>query len=64
MDDAYLSRKIVHIHHDSRGTYGSPRVHEALKIEGINVGKKRVERLMQQQGLQGRVVQVTRRQPG
>ena len=28
------------------------------------IGKKRVERLMQQQGLQGRVVQVTRRQPG
>lgn len=64
IEDEYLSRMIVYIHQDSRGTYGSPRVHEALKIEGINVGKKRVERLMQQQGLQGRVVQVTRRQPG
>ena len=55
---------IVQIHKDSRGTYGSPRVHEALKQQGILVGKKRVERLMQAQGLQGRVVQVTRRQPG
>lgn len=64
IEDAQLTRKIVQIHQDSRGTYGSPRVHEALKIEGIAVGKKRVERLMQQQGLQGRVVEVTRRQPG
>ena len=39
-------------------------MHEALKLQGISIGKKRVERLMQAQGLQGRVVQVTRRQPG
>lgn len=30
----------------------------------MNVSKKRVERLMREEGLQGRVVQVTRRQPG
>jgi len=63
-DDVKLSATISQIHRDSRGTYGSPRVHEALKQRGISVGKKRVERLMQAQGLQGRVVQVTRRQPG
>ena len=39
-------------------------MHEALKKQGISIGKKRVERLMQAQGLQGRVVHVTRRQPG
>ena len=52
------------IHQESRGTYGSPRVHQALKKQGVAIGKKRVERLMQAQNLMGRVVKVTRRQPG
>jgi len=64
LEDEKLSTKIVQIHQDSRGTYGSPRVHQALKKQGVDVGKKRVERLMQAQRLQGRVVKVTRRQPG
>ena len=64
LDDKELSHKIMEIHRDNRGAYGSPRIHLALKQQGENVGKKRVERLMQQQRLQGRVVQVTRRQPG
>jgi transposase InsO family protein len=64
MEDKDLTNKIIQIHRDSRGTYGSPRIHEALKQQGICIGKKRVERLMQAQGLQGRVVKVTRRQPG
>jgi len=64
IEDEKLSTKIVQIHKNSRGTYGSPRVHQALKKQGVDVGKKRVERLMQAQRLQGRVVKVTRRQPG
>lgn len=64
IEDKTLSARIVQIYKDSRGTYGSPRVHAALKKQGIAVGKKRVERLMQAQRLQGRVVKVTRRQPG
>lgn len=38
----------------SRRTYGSPRVHQELKARGIDVGKKRVERLMHENGLHGR----------
>ena len=39
---------------EGRGaTYGSPRVHEALRRNGIRVGKKRIERLMRSQGWQG-----------
>jgi len=64
VEDHDLSKKIAKIHSESRGTYGSPRVHAALKKQGISIGKKRVERLMQAQNLQGRVVLVTRRQPG
>ena len=63
-EDETLSAKIIQIHQDSRGTYGSPRVHQALKKQDIAIGKKRVERLMQAQNLMGRVVKVTRRQPG
>ena len=62
--DKKLSTVIAEVHQDSRGTYGSPRVHEALKSKGFCVGRKRVERLMRASGLQGRVVLVTRRQPG
>ena len=62
--DRQLTKKIVQIYQTSRGIYGSPRVHESLKRQGISVGKKRVERLMQAEHLQGRVVKVTRRQPG
>lgn len=64
IEDQGLMKQIRVIHRDSRGTYGSPRVHQALKKQGISIGKKRVERLMQTQNLQGRVVKVTRRQPG
>lgn len=64
IEDEKLGAKIIQIHQQSRGTYGSPRVHEALKKQGIAIGRKRVERLMQARGLQGRVVKVTRRQPG
>ena len=52
--DAFLTDKIKHIHAASRGTYGSPRVHAELRLEhGIRVGRKRVERLMGQAGLEG-----------
>ena len=62
--DIQLGQRIIKIHQASRGTYGSPRVHEALKTEGYNVGRKRVERLMRQHSLVGRVVKVTKRIPG
>lgn len=57
-DDARLRATIREIHRQSRGTYGSPRVHAELRLGlGIHVGRKRVERLMRLEGLQG----VTRR---
>ena len=53
--DTDLSRRIHAIHAESRRTYGSPRVHRGLRREGIRVGRKRVERLMRLDGLQGRI---------
>jgi len=51
--DAMLTGRIRQIHDESRGTYGSPRVHAALQAGGIRVGKKRVARLMKEAGLRG-----------
>jgi putative transposase len=50
-EDARLATEIAATHRRSRRTYGSPRVHRDLKARGIHVGKKRVERLMRQEGL-------------
>jgi transposase InsO family protein len=52
--DAQLAVEIRLAHQRSRGIYGSPRVHRELKARGHRVGKKRVERLMREGGLQGR----------
>lgn len=52
-EDEVLSKRIEAIHHQSRGTYGRPRVHAELKEEGVRIGCKRVTRLMRQAGLQG-----------
>lgn len=59
-----LLQRIEGIHRRSHGTYGSPRVVQALRKEGLAANKKRVARLMRTAGLKGRVVQVTRRAPG
>ena len=52
--DAMLGERIVVIHAESRGTYGSPRVQHQLGREGITCGRKRVARLMAARGLAGR----------
>lgn len=51
--DAALLERIRVSHKESRGTYGSPRIHEDLKAEGIRVGRKRVARIMKKAGLVG-----------
>ena len=52
--DAELAERIEAIHTASRGTYGWPRVHRALRREGIHASRKRVARIMRQKGLIGR----------
>jgi putative transposase len=53
--DAWLVERIKRIHRESRGTYGARRVHAALRQEGIQVGRKRVERLMRAELISGAV---------
>ena len=56
LTDAFLTEKIREIHAANRGVYGAPRIHAELRIvHGINVGRKRVERLMRDAGISGLV---------
>jgi putative transposase len=52
-EDAALTERIREIHHRSRATYGSPRVHAELRAIGIRCSRKRVARLMRKAGLKG-----------
>ena len=59
--DAQLAATVAAVHQRSRRTYGSPRVHRELKARGVRVGKKRIERLMRENGIQGRRKRRSRR---
>jgi putative transposase len=43
----------VTAHERSYGTYGAPRIHAELAAAGIRVGRKRIARIMGEQGLRG-----------
>lgn len=51
--DTELTEQITVIHATSRGTYGAPRVHAALRRNGAACGRRRVARLMRAAGLTG-----------
>ena len=68
LSDRELTAKIRASHARSGGTYGAPRVHMDLVADGIQVGVKRVARLMQAAGLEGvsrrKKTRTTRREKG
>ena len=51
--DAALSQQVAAIHAEHRGRYGSPRITRELRAQGQPCGRKRVARLLRQQGLRG-----------
>jgi putative transposase len=53
-NDETLRQQIRRIHRASRGTYGAPRVHQQLRQEGVRTSRKRIARVMAEDGLQGR----------
>lgn len=46
-----LAEKAARIHHDSRGTYGSPRVHEQLRQEGERVSVNTIASIMRENAI-------------
>ena len=53
-----LLTRIRTVHQESRGTYGSPRVHHALKGIGTMASENRVARLMRAHGIKARVATI------
>jgi putative transposase len=54
VEDAALIVEIKAAHKTGRGAYGSPRVHRELRAKGRRIGRKRVERLMREEGIVAR----------
>ena len=63
-EDGVVGRQIQRIFVQSRGTYGSPRVHRALRASGVRVSRRRVERLMREAGIRARAMKLYRANPG
>lgn len=63
-EDEVLLVRIGAIFEASESTYGSPRIHAALRQAGSRVGRKRVARLMREAGLKARSACIYRRTPG
>lgn len=53
-DNAVLLTHIQVVYQAGRGVYGSPRIHAALRQQGVRCSRKRVARLMHQAGIHSR----------
>ena len=64
VDDEALLELIHETHQKSRETYGSPRVHIALIPRGVSVGRRRIERLMRENGVRSASHRRVKARPG
>ena len=56
--NARLAERIRAVYHKSRGTYGSPRVYQALVQQGCQASENRVARVMRAHGIKARVATI------
>lgn len=63
-DDGQLLEQIVEVFEQSDSTYGSPRVHMSLRRRGEAAGRRRIERIMRENGIQSCAHKLYRRLPG
>lgn len=50
-ENTYLKHVITKIYHEGRSMYGSPRIHGKMRNRGMTCSRKRVAKLMREQGL-------------
>lgn len=60
-EDAQILEEIQDAYAESRGTYGSPRIHVELQARDFQVGRHRVARLMRENGITARFKRPFRR---
>lgn len=63
LENRQLAKRIQQLFAEHDGNYGSPRIYSALRQQGENVNHKRVERLMRDMGLVGKVSKLYRSKP-
>jgi putative transposase len=56
-----LTERIAQAYLQSRGTYGSPRIHAQLHAEGINCSRPRIARLMKKAGIAAKMQRLFKR---
>jgi len=60
LKDKEILNGIEKIFFDVNGIYGSPKIHAALKSQGVHVGKNRIARLMRENRLKARCARLCR----
>jgi putative transposase len=55
VENEQLKEQIKSIHEKNRRVYGSPRVHNELKKQGKKCSRRRVARLMKEEGIQAKM---------
>lgn len=64
VEDKEILERIRGAFEKSRQTYGSPRIHQVLRRQGEAIGKRRVERIMRDNGITACSATLYRRTPG
>ncbi len=64
LDNEKLLKQIESLYWKSDESYGSPRVHGVLKNQGERINRKRIERLMRENGIRARSSRIYRANPG
>jgi putative transposase len=64
VEDKEILERIKVAFERSQQTYGSPRIHKALRKQGDRVGRRRVERIMRENGIKACSATMYRRTPG
>ena len=63
-DDEILYEVILEIYKSSGKAYGSPKITQAMRAKGYRIAKKRVARIMRENGLKSRRSTIYRARPG